>query len=95
MAQRASWGAGVRRGTRDHRGHDDVVPPAPARPRPRTALRAARFAICNGSRGAGGRFKSAQPALLYLVPGALGAALLTAAARGEISVYPAPESLKP
>ena len=36
------------------------------------------------------RFKSAQPALLYLVPGALGAALLTAAARGEISVCPAP-----
>jgi uncharacterized membrane protein YgcG len=36
------------------------------------------------------RFKSAQPALLYLVPGALGAALLTAAARGEIPVCPAP-----
>jgi hypothetical protein len=31
MAQRAP-GAGVRRGARDHRGHDDVVPPAPPSP---------------------------------------------------------------
>lgn len=30
-------------------------------------------------------FKSAQPALLYLVPACVGSALLTALARGEIS----------
>ena len=31
-------------------------------------------------------FDAAQPALLYLVPACIGAALLTAAARGEVSL---------